>query len=100
MANPVSSAIVLRHAKINAEKGGRRTMRGAKAWQGAADAVMFQVRNPGRPLRGGLQNTRLVPDKTRAYGLGQSIYITPEWTDEGKSGLTLHASYTISYEMK
>lgn len=100
LTDPVATTIVLKHAKVSSEKGGKRTMRGAKAWQGAADAVWFQVRSPGRPRRHNLQLTRLIPDKTRAYGLDATIYITPHYTDEEKTGLVLEASYTPSKEHK
>lgn len=96
MTDPVSSSIILKHAKMRTEKGGRRTMRGAKAWQGAADAVMFQVKATGRPRKDGLSLTRLEPDKVRAHGLRQTIYISPEWTDDDRNGLMLTGSYSAS----
>jgi RecA-family ATPase len=99
MCNPVASAIVLRHSKVTDQKG-VRTMRGAKAWKSAADGVIFQVRNPGRPRRHNLQLTRIEPDKTRAYGLSNTIYITPHYTDEDKSGLVLDASFDATGEHK
>ena len=74
-------------------------MRGAKAWLGSTDGTWFQVRLPGRPRKQGFL-TRLEPDKTRAYGLQQPIYITPEWTADDKSGLYLHGSYAPSKEHK
>jgi hypothetical protein len=40
--------------------------------------------------------TRLVPDKQRAYGLEHTVYITPSYTDEKKTGLLLEASYEPS----
>ncbi len=90
------SAIVLKHAKMRTEKGGRRMMRGAKAWQSMADAVMFQIASTGRPRKDGLKVTRLEPDKTRAFGLTRTIYINPRWTDEDRTGLVLGGSYTES----
>jgi RecA-family ATPase len=98
LTDPVATSIVLRHAKVRTMKGGRRQMRGASAWQGAVDGVMFQVRAPGRPRKGGLYLTRLEPDKTRAWGLNQTIYITPYYTDEEKSGLYLDGSYSPNKE--
>jgi hypothetical protein len=56
-------------------------LRGAKDWQGKADQVMFQVVAAGRPRADGLRITRLIPDKTRAFGLRHNIYISPHWTD-------------------
>ena len=32
LADPVASAVVLKHAKMKTEKGGRRTIRGGKSW--------------------------------------------------------------------
>ncbi len=100
LCDPVCTAIILKHAKMRTEKGGRRSMRGAKAWQGAADGVMFQVAATGRPRRDGLKLTRLEPDKTRAFGLRQTIYISPSWTDEDRNGLLLEASYSATKEHK
>lgn len=97
MTDPHGTSLILKHAKIRSEKGGRRTLRGAKAWQSGADAVLFQVRAPGRP-RDGLNVTRLVPDKVRAYGLPQTLYITPEWTDDERTGLRLLGSYQADSE--
>lgn len=92
--DPVATSIVLKHAKMRTEKGGRRTIRGAKTWQGAADGVIFQVKATGRPRRDGLNLTRMEPDKTRAHGLRSTIYITPAWMDETRTGLTLTGSYS------
>jgi RecA-family ATPase len=97
---PKFTAIILRHAKMKTEEGGRRTMRGAKAWHGASDGVMFQVKAQGRPRKDGLNLTRLVPDKTRAWGLRQTIYITPRWTDPKHNGLALEGSYSATTEHK
>lgn len=99
ITDPVASAIVLKHAKIRTEKG-RRQMRGAKAWQGSADGVMFQVKATGRPRKDGLSLTRLEPDKTRAFGLTRTIYINPSWTDSDRKGLRLDADYTPDREHK
>ena len=34
LTEPTASVIVLKHAKVQAEKGGRRTMRGARRGRG------------------------------------------------------------------
>jgi len=94
LTDPVATAIPIKHAKIRTEKGGRRTMRGAKHWQGAADQVQFQVKAAGRPRKDGLSLTRLEPDKVRAWGLPSTLYISPTWTNDKKSGLILAGSYT------
>lgn len=91
--NPMMTAVVLKHANSTLENG-RRRIRGATMWQSLADQVMFQVRSQGRPptKRGkGLHITKMVPDKTRAYGLTDTIKIIPSWTDEAKTGLMLEA---------
>ena len=100
LTDPVGASIVLKHAKTRTEKGGRRTMRGAKAWQGMADSVMFQVKANGRPRTDGLSLTRLIPDKTRAYGLSRTVYLTPGYTDEARSGLTIDASFSATRDHK
>lgn len=93
LSEPTATALILRHAKMRTEKGGARTMRGAKAWKSGTDASLFQIRAAGRPRRDGLALTRLEPDKVRAYGLAQTIYITPRWTDIKRTGLALEGSY-------
>lgn len=100
LVSPKATAIVLRHEKLKTERGSRRTMRGAKAWHSQADAILFQVKQPGRPRKSSLSLTRLVPDKTRAYGLRQTVYITPKWTDAERSGLRLDGSYDPDEEHK
>ena len=100
MTDPVATAWIMKHAKTRTEKGGRRYIRGAKAWQGMADAVIFQVKATGRPRRDGLNLTRMEPDKTRAFGLTRTIHITPRWTDAAKTGLALDGSYTASKDHK
>lgn len=91
--DPHITTIILKHAKVVTEKGGRRTIRGAKAWKSGADQLVFQVKAAGRPRRDGLSLTRIEPDKSRAYGLSQPIYITPRYTDDNRTGLALHGSY-------
>lgn len=96
--DPVASAWILKHAKTRTEKGQIRTVRGAKVWKDMSDGMLFQVKAGGRPRKDGLSLTRLVPDKIRAYGLQQPIYITPKWTDSKKSGLMLDGSYSAGKE--
>lgn len=96
ITTPVASSLVMRHAKMRSEKGGRRTMRGAKVWHSATDGVLFQVKAAGRPRKDGLSLTRIEPDKVRAFGLKQSIYITPEWTGRKEEGLMLQGSYSAN----
>lgn len=94
ITDPVASSLVMKHAKTRTEKGQVRTVRGAKVWKDQSDGLLFQVKaNVGRPRRDNLSLTRLIPDKVRAYGLQRPVYITPEWTDDQRTGLILHGSY-------
>jgi hypothetical protein len=100
MTNPVGTSIVLKHAKVVTERGGSRTIRGAKSWKSGCDQLMFQIKAQGRPRKDGLSLTRLEPDKRRAYGLTRTIYITPQWTDKERTGLVLHGAYEPDGEHK
>lgn len=101
LIDPAITAWVLKHAKTRTEKGQVRTVRGAKVWKDMSDSLLFQIKaSVGRPRKDSLSNTRLVPDKIRAYGLSRPIYITPVWTDERRSGLRLDGSYTPDKEHK
>jgi len=93
------TVIILKHAKIRVD-GSNRTLRGAKAWQGAVDGVVFQVKAPGRPKKEGLSLTRLEPGKTRAFGLGGPIYISPEWLGPNRKGLILRGDVRANAEHK
>ena len=92
---------VLKHAKFHSggdHKGGttRRTIRGAKAWLGAVDQVMYHIRGKGAPRKGGLYTTYLVPDKSRAFGLRGILRISPEYTEGTPKGLILQGEPWIS----
>lgn len=97
LVKPTVTFLVLKHAKTVVEKGGRRSIRGAKSWKGSCDQIIFQVRGRGRPSNG-LSPTRIEPDKGRAYGLSDRIYITPVWTDADKNGLELIGSFVATKE--
>ena len=94
----VASTVALKHAKTRTEKGQIRTVRGAKVWKDMSDGVLFQVKVGGRPRKDGLSGTRLVPDKTRAYGLQRPVYIDPVWTDKERNGLQLNGSWKATRE--
>lgn len=96
----VATALLFAHAKVGKDASGRRTMRGAKAWRNYADGVIFHVKVQGRPRKGGLHLTRFVKDKVRAYGMDSSVYITPSWTDDEKTGLVLDCSRQPTREHK
>lgn len=77
-----TAALVLKHAKIHEDPSYHRTIRGAKTWLGQVDGTWFHQVHPsgGRPRNDGLRQTVLIPDKIRAFGLRQSLCITPSWT--------------------
>lgn len=79
LVNPPPSIVILKHAKITKDGEGY-TVRGAKDWLGTADGVLYLLRQRGRPRLDGLNNTRLVPDKVRAFGLRKPIAICPSYT--------------------
>lgn len=89
-AAPGCGMLVLKHAR-NVEKGGPRSIRGAKAWKGATDGLIFHMKAAGRPRADGLHNTYLWPDKARAYGLKERLKITPQRLNWGthKAGILL-----------
>jgi hypothetical protein len=88
--SPTATCIVIKHAKVRADDAGVGiyTLRGAKAWEGAVDNVIFHVRGEGRPRKDGLNNTKLQPAKTRAFGLRDPITIEPRWLED-RSGIVL-----------
>ncbi len=98
--NRFPTVLLLKHNKVRSEKGGTRMLRGAKDWQGKCDQVLFQVKAAGRPRASGLSLTRLIPDKTRAFGLRHPVYITPSWTDTKRSGLFLKGDWEPNREHK
>lgn len=94
-----ASMVVLKHSRVITEQDlrsdgsqdgqePRRTIRGAKAWVGMADAVWFHVRAYSGPRADGLANTFIDPSKTRAFGLRHRINISPRWTNN-RDGLIL-----------
>lgn len=93
---PAPAIIVLKHARIVQDSmDGRykQTIRGAKAWAGASDAMWFHLRTVGRPRQDGLSNTTITPQKVRAFGLRQDIHIRPSWVGQKSTsthGLALH----------
>ena len=85
--------LVLKHAKVVA-KGDDRAIRGAKAWKGASDGLIFHTRTAGRPRGDDLHCTYLWPDKARAFGLKERVKVTPQWVNRGvkKAGILLSYS--------
>ena len=74
---PNCTMIVLKHARVDGQTG-KRDIRGAKAWKGEADAILFHVASPGQPPSTGWRTTHLEPGKVRADGLRANLSITPE----------------------
>ena len=106
--NPMATVLVLKHARSTPDDNGKYRIRGATMWQSLVDQTLFHIkmqgrpRNPGlkRPGLGKLSPTRVQPDKTRAFGLSQTIYIEPSYTDEGRTGLLLEGTFEKSAETK
>jgi hypothetical protein len=92
LTTPTATIIALKHVRRRPEDGDF-TLRGAKAWEGAVDSVIYQLKVPGRPPKGGegLRRTKLEPSKTRAFGLRETVRIAPQWIMEGSErvGLSL-----------
>lgn len=84
-----ATLLILKHAKVDNESG-VHTVRGAKAWIGATDATIFHMGVAGGPRTDGLRDSRLVPEKIRAFGLTSTLRIKPQWVDsQGERGLEL-----------
>ncbi len=89
-ANHETTIIVLKHEKTRDDVSHRRTVRGAKAWIGGVDIVMYHSFKRGGSH--GLRRTILAADKPRAFGLQYPIEIIPKWTQpEEPKGLILNA---------
>lgn len=87
---PETTFLVLKHEKQRDDMGHRRTIRGAKAWLGAFDQVLYHVIAPGaKRRRDGTRLTRLEPEKLRAFALRETIEINPVWTEGEPNGLIL-----------
>ena len=86
MVTPHASSLILKHAKTFPVGVQEYDLRGAKAWKGAADSVLFLVKHKA-PGRAG-HTTTLLPLKSRAFGLQQELHIKPTWVEDGK-GLRL-----------
>lgn len=75
--------LILKHARVDGVTG-KRDIRGAKAWKGELDSVLFHIVAPGRPPKGQKwRRTQLEPSKVRAYGLREPLLIEPEVRDDG-----------------
>jgi RecA-family ATPase len=90
--------LILKHEKMNDDVSHRRTIRGAKAWLGAADQVLYHVVGRGRRRKDGLRKTRLIPDKMRAFGLRQPLVLDPQWREGEAKGLILNATIGLYHD--
>ena len=88
VSDPACTMLLLKHSKIfneasDKEAGQKRTIRGAKSWLGEVDAVLYHVAASGRFRKDGLKASHIYPDKVRAYGLREPLWIEPSWTGTG-----------------
>jgi hypothetical protein len=94
-ADASTTLLILKHARIERDPRGnlpdRFRMRGASAWNGDADGVIFHLAPSGH--YSGLRPTYLLPDKTRAFGLRTRLNITASWTSDiqTEAGIKLEA---------
>ena len=89
-----TTMLVLKHEKTRDDKTHRRTVRGAKAWLGAVDIVMYLSFKRGGSH--GLRRTILEADKPRAFGLKAPIEIVPSWSQSNEpKGLILNAQCAL-----
>lgn len=77
-AGPQCAAIILKHLRIDPTTGAA-DVRGAKHWKGAVDAIWYHLASRGRPRRDGWRNTVIRPEKSRAYGLRDTLKIRPSF---------------------
>ena len=77
------TVFALKHAKVRADDGSY-TLRGAKAWEGAVDSIIYASRHKGRPRADGLSRVTLHPGKVRAFGLRATLTIDPSRTEDGR----------------
>lgn len=85
VAAPGCTLLILKHMRIDKDSG-HRDIRGAKAWSGECDGILFQEKAPGKPfpiLGRKFSSTRLSPQKVRAFGLQFPLKITPTETSGG-----------------
>lgn len=90
--------LVLKHSRVLNKKGESRTIRGAKAWKGSCDSLIFHTRSPGRPRDDGLHLSFLWPDKARAFGLKERVKIVPSWVYPAPSKKGISLSFYMSQE--
>lgn len=76
-AGPDCGALLLKHLRIDPATH-YADVRGAKHWKGAVDAIWYHTFSPGRPRSDGWRNTRIRPEKVRAFGLHETLKIKPE----------------------
>jgi RecA-family ATPase len=92
VAAPNCTLLILKHMRVD-RADGHRDIRGAKAWAGECDGILFHERKGGRPLKllgHSFSATKLIPNKVRAIGLSEPLTITPI---EAHGGILLTASW-------
>lgn len=90
--DPNATFIILKHERQRDDTTHRRTIRGAKAWLGAVDQVLYHVIAPGaRRRKDGTRKTRVEPDKLRAFALDHVIEIDPVKVEGPPNSLILRA---------
>ena len=86
-----TAMILLKHSRLSHDPNDRQTIRGAKDWLGSCDSVWYHKISPGKPRIDGLRNCRIFPDKVRAYGLRNELFIVPHWIGSGtQKGVVLN----------
>jgi hypothetical protein len=89
-AGPDTTMVLLKHARFSHDPQERQTIRGAKTWLGETDGTLYHKAQPGARRADGLRNSRISPDKVRAFGLRQELVITPDWIGgEEQKGIVL-----------
>lgn len=81
VSGPQCSALILKHLKVDPATG-HSDIRGAKAWNGAVDAVWHHKFRAGQPRKNGWRTTYIQPEKSRAFGLRDNLIIRPIVTSE------------------
>lgn len=91
IAAPKCTVIILKHMKVDTETG-HHDVRGAKAWKGECDGILYLSKAPGKPynvLGRDFSATRLYPEKVRAFGLARALKVSPR---ESTGGVVLDAA--------
>lgn len=80
------AVLVLKHAKTGDEG---LMVRGAKAWVGSTDGLLYLTNPKGRPPKDGWGPKVLRPGKSRAFGLRERVVFEPIQVGEERKGWIL-----------